>query len=229
MLSHAPMVKYLATRTLRGAPAHVSLDDLVSAGLMRLVQSVEGFDPRSVQLRAVRLDARLRRHPGRAAPCRLGAAQRPPTPPRDRVRPPPARPAAGPRAGQPEIAEHLGVPRADVEDALNAARRADISSLNSVTSDGEEGGVEVIDTVADDARTPEQSIVAGERSRVIREALSTLTEREQLIVRVVFVEGRSAREASGMIGVSESRVSQVTTQIRRKLAARLAHYDAQAA
>src|SRR5262245_26974065 len=45
VLSYAPMVKYLATRKLRGAPAHVSLDDLVAAGLLRLVQAVDGFQP----------------------------------------------------------------------------------------------------------------------------------------------------------------------------------------
>jgi DNA-directed RNA polymerase specialized sigma subunit len=43
------------------------------------------------------------------------------------------------------------------------------------------------------------------------------------------VEGRSARDVAGIIGVSESRVSQVTREIRGKLAGHLDRYDAQAA
>src|SRR6476660_1265380 len=45
VLSYAPMVKYLACRKIRELPAHCELDDLVSCGLVALIQAVERFDP----------------------------------------------------------------------------------------------------------------------------------------------------------------------------------------
>jgi DNA-directed RNA polymerase specialized sigma subunit len=48
-------------------------------------------------------------------------------------------------------------------------------------------------------------------------------------VQTVFVEGRTAREVSHMVGVSESRISQVIREIRIKLADQLAPYDSLAA
>jgi RNA polymerase sigma factor FliA len=230
VLSYAPMVKYLATRKLRGAPAHVSLDDLVAAGLLRLVQAVDGFDP---ALGATFEQYAWTRVAGGVLD-ELRKADWAPRSVRRRLREIEA--ARGPLerklgrpAGNAEIAWQIGIPVEDVQDALEAAQRADVSSLNSTINDGEDGGVEVIETVGDPGRSPEQEMMAQERASVIREALSALTEREQLIVQMVFVEGRSAREASAVIGVSESRISQVTNQIRSKLAAHLGFYDAQAA
>jgi RNA polymerase sigma factor for flagellar operon FliA len=107
--------------------------------------------------------------------------------------------------------------------------QADVGSLNAVVHDGEEGGIEVVDTIRSGGRSPEDAALADERSVVIREALEQLNDRERLIIRMVFVEGRSAREASRVLGVSESRVSQVTREIRAKLAGHIERYDAHAA
>src|SRR5881409_4076347 len=46
VLSYAPMVQYLAAKKVRELPAHCELDDLVSCGLIALIEAVERFDPR---------------------------------------------------------------------------------------------------------------------------------------------------------------------------------------
>ena len=45
VLSYAPLVKYLASRKIRDLPAHCELDDLVSCGVVALIQAVERYDP----------------------------------------------------------------------------------------------------------------------------------------------------------------------------------------
>ena len=45
VLAYAPMVRYLASRKVRELPAHFELEDLVSCGLLALVQAVDRFDP----------------------------------------------------------------------------------------------------------------------------------------------------------------------------------------
>jgi RNA polymerase sigma factor FliA len=230
VLSYAPMVKYLAMRKIRGAPNHVSLDDLVAAGLLRLVQSVEGFDPALgatfEQYAWTRVSGGMIDELRKAdwAPRSVRRRQREIEEVRGQLAlklgraPTPA-----------EIAARLGVDRDEVEALMSDVEQADVSSLNSVVHDGEEGGVEIVDTLRSGGHSPEEAALADERAAVIREALTQLNDRERLIVRMVFVEGHSAREASRVLGVSESRVSQVTREIRTKLAGHLDRYDAQAA
>jgi len=98
-----------------------------------------------------------------------------------------------------------------------------------MVGEGEEGSIELIETVGSDGSSPEDAALAEERAAVIREALGRLSERERSIVQMVFVEGRSGRYVSELLGVSESRVSQVAREIRGKLARDLDGYDAIAA
>jgi RNA polymerase sigma factor for flagellar operon FliA len=230
VLSYAPMVKYLAMRKIRGAPNHVSLDDLVAAGLLRLVQSVDGFHP---ELGATFEQYAWTRVSGGMID-ELRKADWAPRSVRRRQREiEEARSLLSLRLGRApttaEIAARLNIATEDVEALVADVDQADVGSLNAVVHDGEEGGIEVVDTIRSGGRSPEDAALADERSVVIREALEQLNDRERLIIRMVFVEGRSAREASRVLGVSESRVSQVTREIRAKLAGHIERYDAHAA
>ena len=45
ILAYAPMVRYLASRKARELPSHCELDDLISCGLLAIIEAVERFDP----------------------------------------------------------------------------------------------------------------------------------------------------------------------------------------
>jgi len=230
VLSYAPMVKYLAMRKIRGAPNHVSLDDLVAAGLLRLVQSVDGFRPdlgaTFEQYAWTRVSGGMIDELRKAdwAPRSVRRRQREVEEARSQLS---LRLGRAPSTA--EIAAKLAIEESEVESLMADVDQADVSSLNSVVHDGEEGGIEIVDTIRSGGHSPEDAALADERAAVIREALTQLTDRERLIISMVFVEGRSAREASRVLGVSESRVSQVTREIRSKLAGHLDRYDAHAA
>jgi RNA polymerase sigma factor for flagellar operon FliA len=230
ILSYAPLVKYIATRTVRRAPGHVSLEDLVSAGLVALVQSVDGFDPALGasfeqyawtrvaggmidELR--RLDWAPRRLRKRAREIETARRQC-----AERLRRAPT---------LEELAERLGTDVAELMTVSSQLDRADIASLHTMVGEGDEGTIELIETVGSDGASPEDVALAGERAGAIREALGRLTERERSIIQLVFVEGRSGRYVSELLGVSESRVSQVAREIRGKLSRDLDGYDAIAA
>ena len=112
---------------------------------------------------------------------------------------------------------------------LGGECREDGGSGTRSDADGDQAGLEVIETVRDSRGSAEEAALAQERSGEIRRAFEVLNERERLIVQTVFVEGRTAREVSHMVGVSESRISQVIREIRVKLADQLAPYDSLAA
>ena len=216
ILSYAPLVKYIATRTVRRAPGHVSLEDLVSAGLLVLVQSVDGFDPALgasfEQYAWTRVARRLRKRAREIERARRQCAER--------LRRAPT---------LDELAEALGTDVAELMTVSSQLDRAEVASLHTMVGEGEEGTIELIETVGSDGSSPEDAALAEERAAVIREALGRLSERERSIVQMVFVEGRSGRYVSELLGVSESRVSQVAREIRGKLARDLDGYDAIAA
>ena len=230
VLSYAPLVRYLAQRRARSSPTRVSVDDLESAGLLRLVQAVDGFDPvlgatfeqyawtriaggmideLRTQDWAPRLVRRRLRQIEQAEQELRALLRRAPTPE--------------------EIGARLELDPSEVKEVLEQAHRADLSSLNAIVADGDQAGLEVIETVRDSRGSAEEAALAQERSGEIRRAFEVLNERERLIVQTVFVEGRTAREVSHMVGVSESRISQVIREIRVKLADQLAPYDSLAA
>jgi RNA polymerase sigma factor for flagellar operon FliA len=230
ILSYAPLVKYIATRTVRRAPGHVSLEDLVSAGLVVLVAAVDGFDPALgasfEQYAWTRVAGgiidELRR--GDWAPRRL----------RKRAREiETARRDAAERLHRAptldELAEVLGTDVAELMSVSSQLERAEVASLHTMVGEGDEGTIELIETVGSSGASPEDAALAQERAGAIRDALGRLSERERSIIQMVFIEGRSGRYVSELIGVSESRVSQVSREIRSKLARELDGYDAIAA
>jgi RNA polymerase sigma factor for flagellar operon FliA len=128
-----------------------------------------------------------------------------------------------------ELAESLGTDVAELTTISSQLERAEVASLHTMVGEGDEGTIELIETVGADGASPEESALAGERAGMIREALGRLNERERAIVQLVFVEGRSGRYVSELLGVSESRISQVAREIRGKLARDLDGYDSIAA
>ena len=87
--------------------------------------------------------------------------------------------------------------------------------------------VEVGDTIEAPAGEfdPELAALAGERAEVLRDAIASLSEREQTILVLLYVKHMQGAEVGRMLGISESRVSQILSSIRRTLKERIDTYD----
>jgi len=72
---------------------------------------------------------------------------------------------------------------------------------------------------------PELAALAGERSSVLKAAIASLSEREQQILVLLYVHHLQGAEIGRILGVSESRVSQLLTGVRRTLKERVDAYD----
>ena len=71
----------------------------------------------------------------------------------------------------------------------------------------------------------ELAALAGERAEVLRDAIASLSEREQTILVLLYVKHMQGAEVGRMLGISESRVSQILSSIRRTLKERIDTYD----
>jgi RNA polymerase sigma factor for flagellar operon FliA len=100
-------------------------------------------------------------------------------------------------------------------------------SLNAQTRSSEDATLEIGDTIEAPAGeyTPERASLAAERMAVVRQAIADLSEREQKVLTLIHVHELQGAEVGRMLGVSESRVSQILAGVRTTLRTRLEEYD----
>jgi RNA polymerase sigma factor FliA len=229
VLSYAPMVKYLACRKVRELPPHCELDDLVSCGLLALVAAVDRFDPAKgatfEQFAWTRVSGaimdELRRQDW--APRSLRRSGRAIERAREKWHG-----QNGRLPSDEELAGELEISVRDLAEQLQGLVRADLLSLNTPARSTDDAlSVEVGDTLEAPPgdHDPEMAALAAERAAVLREAIAALGERERNILVMLYVEHRQGAEVGRILGVSESRVSQLLSGIRRTLKDKLDAYD----
>jgi RNA polymerase sigma factor FliA len=225
ILTYAPLVKYVAGRLGSGLPAHVEEGDLVSYGLLGLIGAIERFDPeRDIKFetyaiarikgsiidelrsmdwvpRSVRARARDIERAIAALEAKLTRA------PTDQ-----------------EIAERLGISEEEFQDSLMEISRTSIGALDELWQSSTTGGdpVALIDTIEDpQAAEPQAAMAHTELREALGEAIARLPEREKLVVTLYYYEELTLREIGEVLGVTESRVSQLHTKAILRLKARL--------
>ncbi len=230
VLSYAPMVKYLACRKVRELPSHCELDDLVSCGLIALIGAIDRFDPAKgatfeqyawTRVSGAIMDE-LRRQDW--APRSLRRSARAIDRARERWQS-----QTGRLPSDSELAGELGIAVDQLVSHLEGLNRADLVSLNTPARGTDDAlTVEVGDTIVAPGteHDPEAAALAGERAAFIEGAIASLSEREQRILVLLYVEHRQGAEVGQELGVSESRVSQILAGIRRKLRESIDGYDA---
>jgi RNA polymerase sigma factor for flagellar operon FliA len=223
------MVKYLACRKVRELPAHCELDDLISCGLLALIAAIDRFDPAKgatfeqyawTRVSGAIMDE-LRRQDW--APRSLRRSARAIDRARERWQS-----QNGRLPSDAELAGELQIPLEELMGQLEGLNRADLVSLNTPARATDEAvAVEVGDTIVAPGgeHDPEAAALAQERARLLESAIAELSEREQRILIMLYVEHRQGAEVGRELGVSESRVSQILAGIRRKLRESIDAYD----
>jgi RNA polymerase sigma factor FliA len=228
VMSYAPMVRYLASRKARAIPAHCDVDDLISCGLMALVSAVDRFDPVKgatfEQFAWTRVAGAIVDEMRRVdwAPRSVRRLERETNEARD---------AFHLREGRPpselELAASLDIRVDDLRTRLSELERADVVSLSAKVRTAESSSAEVGETIEAplDNGDPETSLLAGERSTILKRAIANLPEREREVLTLVHVHRVGGAEIGRMYGVSESRISQILASARERLRIAIDSYE----
>lgn len=233
ILTYAPLVKYVAGRLGSGLPAHVDEGDLVSYGLLGLMGAIERYEPdRDVKFETYAI-ARIKG----AIIDELRAMDWVPRSVRSRARDIEraiaeleARTGIAPT--DEEIAKKIGITVEELEESLTDIARSSIAALDELwtVSGGDGDQIALIDTIEDtDAPDPQHSLSQTELKEAIADAIARLPEREKLVVTLYYYEELTLREIGEVLGVTESRVSQLHTKAILRLKARLSGSAARAA
>jgi RNA polymerase sigma factor FliA len=215
-----PMVRYIVYRKVREVPPQCDVEDFLSCGLEALIQSIERYDPDKgatleqyawTRIHGAVLDE-LRRHDW--APRSLRRDERAINQARERFLAQHER-----RPSHDELAEQVGMTPRDLTRRLDQVALAEVGSLNRVVRCDQSATVERIDTLqsSDTDCDPLASAERREAKARFRKAFARLTKQEREVAVLLYAEDWTLRDIGARLGVSESRVSQIHTQLRRRL------------
>ena len=111
-----------------------------------------------------------------------------------------------------------------------APRSRALDELWTVSGSGGGDQVALIDTIEDEsAPDPQGTLSVTEQKEALAEAIQRLPEREKLVVTLYYYEELTLREIGEVLGVTESRVSQLHTKAILRLKAHIASAGGSAA
>jgi RNA polymerase sigma factor for flagellar operon FliA len=130
----------------------------------------------------------------------------------------------GRRPSREELADSLAISADDLRRRQDDIAVSDVTSLNTLVISDDETTVERIDTLAsgDQRLDPENATAAEEAKAKFRSAFERLPQREREVAVLLYVKNLTLREIGDILGVSESRVCQIHSQLKRTLKQQLA-------
>jgi RNA polymerase sigma factor for flagellar operon FliA len=215
-----PMVRYIVHRKVRNVPSHCDVEDFLSCGIEALIGAIERYDPKRgatleqyawTRVQGAVLDE-LRRNDW--APRSLRRDERAINAARERL--------LASHERQPthaELADALDMSEAELRGRLEQLALVEVGSLNRPVGADEGAAIEQIDTLESSDRDsdPAASAELQEAKARFRGAFARLSKQEREVAVLLYVEGCTLRQIGERLGVSESRVSQIHTRLRRRL------------
>ncbi|MFZ5448686.1 MAG: FliA/WhiG family RNA polymerase sigma factor [Thermodesulfobacteriota bacterium] len=231
VLQYAPLIKYIASRLALRLPSHISLEDLISSGIIGLIDAVQKFDPfkninfktyAEFRIKGAMLDelrsldwiprsVRKKSHLVENAYSQLQ---------KDLGRPPEAE----------EVAELLGMELAEFHQLLDETKVVSVVALEEGRKNpsGHSGyhEHELLEIIKDDnARDSLLSVHFAELQEIMVQAIETLPDKEKLLISLYYYEELTMKEIGQIMGYTESRISQLHTQAMYRLKHKLREYS----
>jgi RNA polymerase sigma factor for flagellar operon FliA len=211
VLQYAPLVKYVAGRLRTRMPDSVDPDDLVSDGVLGLMDAIERFEPARglsfqtfavPRIRGAIIDGmRSMDFVPRSVRDKLRAVQRAQVLLEERL---------GRLPEDTEVAREVGIPVQQLRD-LSRQANSNHASLDD------------FDLADELSSAADHQVEQGDVNASLMRVVDQLAERDQVIIALYYFEGLTLAEIGQVLGVTESRVSQVhrraTTTLREKLLA----------
>ncbi len=214
---YAHLVNRVAYKLLARLPPNIELDDLKSAGVIGLIDAAEKFDPGRSNFRSY-AEIRIR---GAILDELRALDWVPRTVRQNKTRIERARAALVARLGRPatedEMAAEMGISAEEYADRAEKAQALRVVSYEDLSADPSEARA-FLETVADpDAEDPEEARGEAERRAVLLDAMQQLDERSRLVVGLYYFEDLGLRDIGSILGVTESRISQIHSKAVRDL------------
>lgn len=211
IMSHMAMVKRVAVHLKARVPPFMELDELIQVGMVGLIEAARSFDPTKgfefehfalSRVRGAILDEVRRQSflPRSAVAFNKSENEALHTLSAELGRTP----------TQAELAEFMGKDIEEFHKERGQAKRFETYSMEVVTD-------EVMSMPGDAGMQPEVIVEENQFMQAVVEAIDHLPEREKMVMSLYYVEELNLKEIGEVLGVSESRISQILSSVVKKL------------
>lgn len=221
VLQHVPLVKRIAFHLMGRLPDSVQVDDLIQAGMLGLLESVKNYDKSQgasfetyagIRIRGSMLDEVRRsdwtpRSVHKKARMVAAAIKE-------------VENKLGRDARGVDVAEHLGVEIEDYNQILQDSLGCKTLSVEVLAETGDAS----FQDAERNSSGPIDFLEENDFQQALANAITALPERERLVVSLYYNEEFNLREIGEVLNVSESRVSQISSQAMLRLRARLGEW-----
>ena len=218
---HMSLVKTVAQRMARKLPSHIVLDDLISAGMLGLIDAVDKYDPERMQrfpryaeirIKGAILDElRAMDHVSRGVRRQANELNR-----ASRN----VSASTGREATTEEVAAELGMSLERYHEHVEKLKPVFLVSLDDLT--GSDDKRDASDLLGDpNAVDPSRLLQLKRLQETLDEVIEGLDEKYRSVVQLYYRDHMTLKEIGKVLGVSESRVSQVLSQAMKSLKKRV--------
>jgi RNA polymerase sigma factor for flagellar operon FliA len=223
ILTYAPLIKYIATRLASRLPAHVALDDLISSGIIGLIDAIDKFDlaknvqfktyaefrikgamldeiraldwvPRSVRGKSSQLENAYH-----VMEQKLGRA-----------------------ATDEEMTQYLGITLAEFHVLLDETKTVTFMDIDLLKQNSPEmRGANFDDLLEQTNIDPFTALSFAQIRGLVAQAITELSEKEKLVISLYYFEELTMKEIGLVLDYTESRISQMHSKAVLRLRAKL--------
>lgn len=222
LMEQLPQVRYIARRIHEHLPRHVQLEDLVHSGVLGLIDALHKYDSNKhvqfgsyakFRIRGAILDS-LREMDW--SPRDLRRKARLVEEAHSKLRS-----ELGRNPSEPELAAELGMNLCGLQRLLGEIDGLEVGSLR-IESPRHGREEDLCEYLADDSEeTPLFLCMRSEMRQLLARAISELTEKERRVLALYYYEELTMKEVGAVLGVGESRISQIHSTTVVRLRARL--------
>jgi len=223
ILQYTPLVKFVAGRLSIHIGQHVDFDDMLSYGIFGLIDAIDKFDLQkgvkfetyaSLRIRGSIIDSirkmdwvpRTLRQKNKLLDQAFAELEN----------------ELGREPTEPELARKLGISLYETQELIRKSSVASLISLNDYLDQNHEATF--MSTSGTQIDSPDVQYEKQEVKKMLVDAIDKLSEKEKKVITLYYFEDLTLKEISGVMGVSESRISQIHSKAVSRLRARLGKY-----
>jgi RNA polymerase sigma factor for flagellar operon FliA len=226
IMEYAPLIKFIAQKIAVRLPANIELDDLISAGVIGLMDAIEKYDPTRDNTFKTYAEFRIRG----AILDELRSQDWVPRSVRDKAKLIDRTTVAleqelGRTPADEEIAARLNVSLDEFHDLANQVRPVSLVSMDDLTTFSN-GDKKSIINILEGTKFANPLTTLGLKTvkDVVTKAIEELPEKQRLVLSLYYYEDLNLKEIGRVLRVTESRVSQLHAQAVSRLRAKLSQH-----
>ena len=223
ILDYAPLIRFVAQRIASRLPSNIDIDDLISAGVIGLMDAIEKYDPSRDNKFKTYAEFRIRG----AILDELRSQDWVPRSVRDKAKKIEKTFASleqkfGRPATDKEVSAELGISMEEYYELIAKVKAVTLLSVDELTVPQQHDKKNLLDFLeTSNTRNPFSHLKSKGLRSLLMANIEDLPEKQKLVLSLYYYEDLNLKEIGKILEVTESRVSQLHTQAVEKLRSKL--------